>query len=111
MIVLNIGLEFYSRLANRDKLQGDGKHTAAEFRDTYLSGLNNESVWKSNDPFIALDFSDVRKIGPSFANEAFAYFTKYASPQQILDKIKLVNISTVQRAIIEIELNTGYKKR
>lgn len=111
MRTVNIGKEFYPRLANRDKLQGDSKHTAAEFRDLFLKDLDNEAAWKSDEPYITLDFSDVKKIGPSFANEAFAYFAKYASPDAIIKKILFNGISNVQRAIIDIELNTGYKKR
>ena len=111
MKIVNVGKEFYPRLANRDKLQGDSKHTAAEFRDTFLKDLDNKAAWDSGDPYITLDFSEVKKIGPSFANEAFAYFAKYTSPEVIFKKILFTNISNVQRAIIDIELNTGYKKR
>ena len=108
---IDIGKDFYHRLANRDKYQGDGKHTAVEFREKYLSGLDSVSAWNVESTFIEFDFSNVKKLGPSFANEAFAYFTKYAKPSKILKRIKLINISNVKKLIIEQELESGYKKR
>ena len=103
--------EFYHRLANRDSHQGDGKFTAVEFRNKFLSSIDNINSWDNTDVAVELDFSGVKKIGPSFANEAFAYFTKFAKPEVVLMKIKISNASTVQRAIIDLELETGYKSR
>lgn len=108
---IDIGTDFYHRLANRDGFQGDGKNTAVEFRNKYLSELDSDIAWKNDNLFIEFDFSNVKKIGPSFANEAFAYFTKYAKPTQILKKIEFTNISKVKRLIIEQELDSGYKRR
>ncbi len=108
---IDIGKEFYHRLANRDDRQGDGKKTAVEFREKYLSDLDNSNVWKDDKEIIQLDFINVKKLGPSFANEAFAYFTQYAQPERILKKIKLLNISKVKELIILQELKTGYSRK
>lgn len=106
--IIDIGGRFYHRLANRDLNQGDGKHTAVEFRAAFLSKLDNADYWKRPSEPIILDFINVKKIGPSFANEAFGYFTKYAKPEDILKKIQFINISNVQRMIIQEELESGY---
>lgn len=111
MNVIKIAEQFYHRLANRDSRQGDGRHTAVEFREKYLSGLNSKEAWNDSTCSIILDFEGVRKIGPSFANEAFAYFTQYADPETVLGKICLKNASTVQTKIIQMELETGYRRR
>jgi hypothetical protein len=110
MSKIDIGKDFYPRLANRDENQGDGKHTAIMFREKYLKDFDNKKIWDDGAISVELDFSNVNKIGPSFANEAFAYFTKYAKPADILKQIKLHNTSRVQLAIIMEELNTGYKR-
>lgn len=67
MSTIDIGKAFYHRLANRDKNQGDGKHTAIDFRNRFLASLDNTSIWSTpiSDP-IVLDFNGVKKIGPSF---------------------------------------------
>jgi hypothetical protein len=108
---IDVGKDFYHRLANRDNKQGDGKYTAVEFRKKYLADLNNEGAWKTNDLFIEFDFSNVKRIGPSFANEAFGYFTQYARPEVILQRIKFKHISEVQLMIIKEELEVGYYNR
>ena len=108
---VDVGKSFYPRLAHRNKNQGDGKHTATEFREQFLSEFDNESFWKDPQPSIILDFSNVKKIGPSFANEAFAFFTKYAPPEKILRVVVIENATTVQYAIIREELESGYKGR
>ncbi len=107
--------EFSDRLTNRNQLQGDGKKNAEDFRKKYLSFLDSPDEWvktaiEENSPAIIFDFSEVKKIGPSFANEAFAYFTKYegATPKAIMLRISFINISIVQKEIIEIELESGY---
>ncbi len=107
---IDIGKEFYSRLTNRDDKQRDGKYNGIEFRNKFLSGLYNDKAWKDDSVFIELDFSNVSKMGPSWANEVFAYFTKYGTPSKVLQKIKIVNISRVKRSIIEQELEAGYSK-
>lgn len=108
---VSIAKEFYHRLANRDSNQGDGEHNAVEFRQTFLSALCHESAWKNDDPFIELDFNNVKKIGPSFANEAFAYFTKFSTPSRILKKIQIINATVVQKEIINTELKSGYYEK
>lgn len=110
MKTIDVGKDFYHRLANRDTYQGDGKHHAVEFRAKYLAELDKEEAWADSAPFICFDFSNVKKIGPSFANEAFAYFTEYASPSVVEKKIKFVNISIVPQEIIRTELERGYSR-
>lgn len=110
IITVDVGRDFYPKLTNRDKNQGDGKHTAIEFRDKYLAKLDSKNSWTNSNKFITLDFINVDKIGPSFANEAFAYFTKYADQKTILSKIELINISEVKFLIIVEELDSGYNR-
>ncbi len=107
---IDVGKDFYHRLANRDSRQGDGKFTAIDFRNRFLKSLDDEHVWPTDTEPIILDFANVKKIGPSFANEAFAYFTKYTSPEKILKKIVFKNATRVQLMIIQEELETGYKR-
>jgi len=109
--MISVATEFYPRLANRDRNQGDGKHTAIEFRHAYFRKLDSQSFWDNPTEKVTLDFSGVKKIGPSFANEAFAYFTRYASPEKILKVISIKNASEVQMAIITQELKVGYDDR
>lgn len=107
---IDVGNEFYHRLANRNKHQGDGKYNAEEFRHKYLADFDNEKVWRDGKKTITFDFSNVKKIGPSFANEAFAYFVKFASPKQILKQIVITNATKVQMMIIEEELESASKR-
>jgi len=107
---VNVGKEFYHRLANRDKRQGDGRHNAEEFRLRYFKELDNKEAWLDDSVFVILDFADVKVVGPSFANEAFAYFTIYATPEQIKKKILFENISVIDTAIIDTELKAGYDR-
>ncbi len=111
MKTVDIGKEFYHRLANRDEYQGDGKYTAVDFRSKYLSELDNSEAWSKTGVFIVLDFQNVKTIGPSFANEAFAHFMRYTNtnPERFLDKVKFINISDVHRLIIKEELESGFK--
>ncbi len=108
---INIGDEFSPSLTNRDHLQRDGKFTGVEFREKYLIELDSSDQWENDAEFITLDFSNVKRLGPSWANEAFAYFTKYQKPDFILKKINLKNISRVKLAIIKQEVETGYSKK
>jgi hypothetical protein len=108
---VDVAADFNPRLANRNERQGDGRSTAIDFRRKYLSELDSAEVWKAQREPIVLDFKGVRKIGPSFANEAFGYFTKYTDPTTFLETVKLVNISRVQLMIIEQELKSGYQGR
>jgi hypothetical protein len=113
MQTIDVGVAFHPRLANRNRKQGDGKNTAEDFRKRYLSELDKASAWtESNDTFIVLDFTNVKKLGPSFANEAFAYFTKYEkSISNIKSKIKFEHMSKVQEMILDTELNSGWGER
>ena len=110
MVTIDVGKDFYFRLANRNKFQGDGKHTAVDFREKYLKELDSKEAWLNLDGFITFDFSGVRKIGPSFANEAFAYFMKYTNPENFKKKVLFNNASEVQSMIIDNELQSGYSK-
>lgn len=111
MKTIDVGIEFSPRLANRDKSQGDGKNTAEHFREKYLSYLDNQDAWeKDMNPFICFDFSNVKRISPSFANEAFGHFAQYATPEQIRRRIKFENISEVLKEIIEIEIESAYRQ-
>lgn len=103
--------QFSHRLANRDEYQGDGTKTAVQFRELFLKHLDQEQAWTENGNEICLDFMGVKKIGPSFANEAFAYFTKYANPDKILSKIILRHVSEIQKMIIRQELEDGYRRK
>ena len=99
---INVGKDFYYRLANRSHLQGDGKFNAIQFRRIYLHDYDNQVIWsKDNIPTIIFDFSEVKKIGPGFANEAFGYFTKYATPEKILSVFLFINITNVKKEIIK----------
>lgn len=72
--------------------------------------LDNYDFWESKSSKIELDFKNVKKITPSFANEAFAYYLKYANKEQILNKIRFINIKETHRLIIEVELESGYHR-
>lgn len=110
MKTIDVGTDFYPRLANRDKFQGDGLHTAIEFRDKYLSEFYLPEQWTKGTHQIELDFSNVETLIPSFANETFAFFTTFAKPEDILKRIRLINISKVKLAIVNEELDSGYNR-
>lgn len=103
--------DFCKRLTNRNKSQGDGEHTAEEFRNSFMSQCLKEDFWTGRE-IITFDFSDVIKIGPSFANEAFAFFMgKFnVDKKKFNEHIKFKNISRVQNLIIQQELDSGYSK-
>lgn len=109
-MAIDVGRDFHDRLTNRNRYQGDGGFTAEEFRDRYFKEIDNIDYWKKPNITIILDFSNVRKIGPSFANEAFAYFMKYTNPVRFQESVRFINISRVQKMIIEQELESGYSK-
>lgn len=108
---IDIGEEFHNRLTNRDSKQRDGTFTGVEFREKYLKELDSKEAWADDSVYIKLDFSNVIKMGPSWANEVFGYFAKYAKPGKILKKIQSENVSRVKRNIIEQEIESGYAKR
>lgn len=108
--VINVGRDFSVDLVNRDSNQGDGLHTAVEFREQYLKDLLKPEFWEKPREYVVLDFSKVEVLGPSFANEAFAFFTKYdVKPETIMQVIKFVNISRVKLSIVKVELDQGYR--
>jgi len=112
MIKVDVGKEFHFRLANRNELQGDGMYNAIDFRNKFLSVLDSADAWKNLDKEVVLDFSHVKRIGPSFANEAFAYFMRYTNPDDFFKKIEFINIDKdVDLPIIIKELNAGYYKK
>jgi hypothetical protein len=108
-MVIDVGKEYFYRLANRDKNQGDGTHNAEQFRKKYLSEFDSPEEWRIGKREITFDFTSVEILGPSFANEAFAYFTKYASPENILKRFHFINISEVKMDTINEELTEGYR--
>lgn len=107
---IDVGKEFSSRLANRNTYQGDGKFTAIEFRKKFLKECESRDFWSNDENVIEFDFSNVRKVGPSFANEAFAYFMKDVDKKTFYKHILFKNISEVKKLIIDQELETGYSK-
>lgn len=109
-MTIDVGKDFYHRLTNRNTYQGDGLYSAESFRTKYLEKFDNSSFWKNPSENIIFDFQNVRKIGPSFANEAFSYFMKYTTPKRFEEVVKFINVSRVQKMIIEQELESGYSK-
>jgi len=109
-MVIDVAKEFHDRLTNRNVHQGDGRFTAEEFRGKFLLEFDSQEFWNKPLTSVVFDFAGVRKIGPSFANEAFAYFMKFTNPSKFYDYIKFVNISRVQKMIIEQEVESGYSK-
>lgn len=101
--------EFSDFLINRDQHQGDGTFNAVEFRQKYLANADNEEWWSKKSDVIELDFEGVDTLGPSWANEAFAYFAKFANKSgDILKRIRFVNISPVKLALVKKEIESGY---
>jgi hypothetical protein len=107
---INIATDFSDTLINRDKDQGDGTFNGVEFRTKYLSIADSEEWWKKQREVIALDFSGVDIIGPSWANEVFAFFTRFnLNEKDILKRFDLQKISNVKLALIKREIASGYK--
>ena len=75
-MIIDIGNDFFTRLLNRNKSQGDGKNTAIDFRNEYLTELDNSNWWSDESKTIKLDFKNVEVVGPSWANEIFAYYLR-----------------------------------
>lgn len=99
--LIKVCLEFSNRLTNRNKLQGDGKFTAMEFRNNFLYPLYIRKNW-NDESIITLDFSGVKVLSPTFANEAFTYFKRFeTSKKKVKDKIIFINCTNVQERIIE----------
>lgn len=101
--------DFSDFLINRDQYQGDGSFHAVEFRQKYLSNADDIEWWNIKSDVIELDFGGVDTLGPSWANEAFAYFAKYANkPNDIYKRFRFTNISPVKLALIKREIDSGY---
>ena len=115
---IDVAKDFHSMLTNRNENSGDGKHTAVEFRDKFLSQFDNIEAWLDGSPseeFITLDFNGVTTMGPGWIMEAIGYFSSYeGNPHRIIKKIKPVNLSKVKMQIFWTELLTAsnplYKK-
>lgn len=107
---IDIGNEFCQRLTNRNENFGDGKHTAIDFRNLFLKEYDNPEIWKSSEiKKVTFYFNNVTSIIPSFANEAFAYFRKYADVKTIKKYFKFEGISKVKMDLIELEFMKGYR--
>lgn len=107
---IDIGSEFSDYLVNRNKLQGDGSFTAIEFREKFLQELENEHWWNSNNT-ITLNFKNVVTLGPSWANEVFAFYTDKYAKDLIKKKIIFKDLSVVKREIIDQEIDSGYVRK
>lgn len=107
MKTVDVGKEFYPKLIYRTP--ASGSYSAKEFRRTFLKDFETPEAWKKESPAgIRLDFSHVEAILPSFANEAFAFFARYADADEILRRIELVNISNLRRQLIKDEIQSAY---
>lgn len=110
MIKISVVNDFKTtELTNRDRFQRDGSFNGEDFRKKYLKDFDSKEAWRNSDPEIEIDFEGVTKLGPSWANEVFAHFTRYASPKNILSKFVLTGLSEVKQSIIDVELKKGRK--
>lgn len=108
MKVVNVATQFSDYLVNRNQHQGDGTFSAVDFRERFLQDLESDDWWGSAE-YITLDFDGVEILGPSWANEVFAYYTsRNKSPEEILKKIRILNLKSVKLNIVQDELRTGY---
>lgn len=109
--IIDVGREFHAELTRRDhnhKGYGLPEYSAVIFREKYLGGLMSPKPWKEVNKHITLDFSNVEILGAAFANEAFAYFTQYASPEHVLLVIDFRGLGRVKESTIRVELDKGY---
>ena len=110
MRFIDVGVEFNSLLENRNKNQGNGKFHAEEFRDKYLKELEDPAFWQTpEENYITLDFTNVDKIGPSFANEAFGFFMKLTDESTFKKVVIFKNTQPIHDLVINIELNSARK--
>ena len=107
--IVKVAQDFHFRLSNRNKHHNDGTHTAVEFREKFLFQYDCQDIWDTDTPTIVFDFSGVKRVSPSFANEAFAYFLQYTDKDNLLKHFIFENIDPIDRMIVEQELNSGYK--
>lgn len=80
----------------------NSREEARTFRLNYLSKTDN----LIHDTHI--DFDGVNILSPSFANEAFVYFTKREKYPVEKRKLSFFNLTRVQQAIIAHEFEEGY---
>ena len=107
--VIDVGTDFYYRLIYIDGRLGEKNYNAVKFKEKYLKYLDNKEAWKFMPEQIIFDFKNVKIIGPTFARDAFGYFTKYASAKKVLETILFANISFAHREIITFEIE-DYEK-
>jgi len=94
---VDVGRAYSPRLATRDE--------AKKFKDKYLSVFYDKHSWEDPECKVVLDFTNVKKISPGFADTAFGEFTYDAKNiEELLEHIVIQNASTVQLAIIKGEL-------
>ena len=106
---INVAQDFSPVLRNRNKLQTDGLYTGEEFRETFLKEADCKEWWSNKDT-ITLDFDGVITLGPSWANEAFAYFSQYGiNFEKMKKKFIFLNLTEVKKRIIENEVNEGHR--
>lgn len=99
--VIDIGRCFHPRLIHRNSWE---PYNAVMFRYQFLRELDCPEAWLPGGKVVCLDFSGVKRISPSFATKAFAYFLKYADAGTIRKHIRIINCSPVIRDIIDLEL-------
>jgi hypothetical protein len=102
--------EFSKILRNRNSLQTDGLNTGEEFREKHLKEQDNQEWW-NNEEVVSFDFAEIITLGPSWANEVFAYFTKFpnVNEKKFLKKFIFENISSVKLKTILMEVKDGYR--
>lgn len=106
---IDVGNDFHYRLTDRSENQTGNKYNAVSFRNKYLSKLDKKEIWREDNCKIILDFSNVKKLSPGFANEAFGYFAKYTkNKKEILEHIIFKNISKVKMNIILDEIDATF---
>ncbi len=107
--MINLAKDFSPVLRNRNKYQTDGKFTAIEFRKKFLNELDSQEWWGNESKTISIDLSDIDTLGPSWVNEAFAYFARYnINSEALFKKINFIGLDEVWKEIIEQEMKDGY---
>ena len=104
--------DFSDFLINRDEHQNDGADNAVDFRRKFLADLDSKEWWEDATKQVVINFDGVDTLAPSWANEAFAYYTKFCPDvSKVLSKIILKHVNIVHRSIIETEVKSGYQTR
>ena len=109
--IKKIKVKVFSKiLRNRNKNQTDGQNTGEDFRKKYLEELDSKDWWDDDNKKIILDFEDVITIGPSWANEVFAYFCKFnVDSKKFFEKIIIKNLSNIKEETIKTEIDGGHR--